>query len=92
MQAIQTKFLPCTDAKDARIKAFCERGSLTVGYPYELSGDAVHQFAVDALVERFCDQDLKAYGTPVMENPWNGPYASGSLPDGTMAHVFCLLP
>jgi len=90
MQAIQTKFLPVTNSRGARIKAFCERGSLTVSYPYELSGDAVHRFAVDALIAKFVKEDAKRYGT--QRNPWQSPYITGSLPDGTMAHVFFRLP
>lgn len=32
MQAIQTKYLPATNYRGSRIKATCERGSLTIGY------------------------------------------------------------
>lgn len=86
MQAIQTKFLPCTNRRGARIKASCERGSLTVDYPHELSGDACHRFAVDALVSKFVREDEKRYG--INHNPWQTPYVTGCLPDGTYAHVF----
>lgn len=40
MKAIQVRFLPATDFKGARIKAFVEGGgSVTVPYQYELSED-----------------------------------------------------
>jgi len=86
MQAIQTKFHPCTDAKDARIKASCERGSITVPCPYGLSGDLCHRVAVDASIAKFVKEDAKRYGT--QRNPWQSPYVTGALPDGTYVHVF----
>lgn len=87
MQAIHTKYLPATDTRESRIKATCERGSITIPYPHELSGDEVQREAVRQLVSRFCAEDLKSYGTPIESNPWNRPFATGGLPDGTFAHV-----
>ena len=46
MQAIQTKYLPATNTRGSRIKATCDRGSITIPYPRELSGDEVHREAV----------------------------------------------
>jgi len=46
---IKTKYLPPTDTRGARIKATCELGTTTISYPYELSEDACHQAAADAL-------------------------------------------
>lgn len=88
MQAIQTKYLPATNFRGSRIKAVCERGSITIPYPYELSGDEVHRKAVRALVDRFLLEDEKEYGTPVSENPWGRAFVSGTLADGSMVHVF----
>ncbi len=90
MQAIHTKYLPATDARGSRIKATCERGSITIPYPHELSGDEVHREAVRQLLARFCAEDLKSYGTPIESNSWNRPFSTGCLPDGTCAHVFVL--
>jgi len=90
MQAIQTKYLPATYFLGSRIKAWCDRGSLTVSYPYELSGDEVHRFAVAKLVRKFADEDAKQYGSKDAENPWLRPFVTGGLPDKTMAHVFTL--
>ena len=46
---ITTKYYGPTNNRGARIKATCELGSKTIPYPYELSGDACHQAAADAL-------------------------------------------
>jgi hypothetical protein len=53
MQAIVTKYLPSTDTKGARIKATAEAGSVTISYPHELSGQAVHRAAAQALADKF---------------------------------------
>jgi len=90
MQAITTKYLPATNNSGARIKATCARGSYTIGFDYSLSGDAIHIAAASALIERFLAQDLKSHGTPIESNPWNRPFATGTLSNGTFAHVFIL--
>jgi len=87
MQSIQTKFLSATDSKGSRIKAKCARGSITIPLDHGLSGDAVHRAAVMALVLRFLNED-SAKGTPRETNFWNRAFVSGSLPDGSMAHIF----
>lgn len=87
MQAILTKIIPCTDTKETRVKAICERGSMTISYPYELSGYDVHKAAVAALIDKFCREDLKEYGTPTEKNPWNKPRVCGTLPSGDVAHI-----
>lgn len=85
MQAIITKYLPATNFRGARIKASCERGSLTISYPYELSGNACHIAAVDALVSKFIKEDTSRYGTK--RNPWSKPRACGQLASGEFVHV-----
>lgn len=87
MQSIQTKYLPATESNGSRIKAKCARGSITIPLDYGLSGDAIHRAAVLALVLRFLDED-EAKGIPRETNFWNRAFVSGSLPDGTYAHVF----
>jgi hypothetical protein len=87
MQSIQTKFLSATDSKGSRIKAKCARGSITIPFPHELTGDAIHRAAVLALVTRFLDEDSSRDITRET-NFWNREFVSGSLPDGSMAHVF----
>ena len=87
MQAIQTKFLSATDTRGSCIKAKCARGSVTIPFPHELSGDDIHRAAVLALVTRFLDED-ESKGIPRETNFWNRSFVSGSLPDGSMAHIF----
>ena len=52
MQAIITKFLGPTDTKGSRIKAFADAGSVTIGYPHELSGEDAFRAAAVALCEK----------------------------------------
>ena len=88
MQSIQTKYLPATDSKGSRIKAKCARGSITIPLDYGLSGDETHRAAVYALVLRFTNEDFYSQGIPRETNFWNREFVSGSLPDGSMAHIF----
>jgi len=87
MQAIHSKYLPATDTRGSRIKATCERGSITIPFPYDKSGDDVHREAVLQLLERFVSEDWKERSIPPSQNPWKREFVTGSLPDGTMAHV-----
>jgi len=87
MQSIQTKFLSVTDTRGSCIKAKCARGSIVIPYPHELTGEETHRAAVLALVARFLDED-ESKGTPRETNFWNRAFVSGSLPDGSMAHIF----
>lgn len=64
MQAIITKYLPATNFKGSRIRAKCDRGSILISYPHELSGEAVHLYAARELVKRFAAQDFNQYKTP----------------------------
>jgi hypothetical protein len=88
MQAIRTHYLPATNFKPSRIKAVCERGSLTVSYDSGLNENDAHAAAAKALVARFVKEDAAKYGSPAEKNPWARPFVSGTLPDGSMAHVY----
>lgn len=83
MQAIQTRYLPETTFRPARIKAWCERGEITISVPD--TGDP-HRAAVDALVDKFITQD-EAKGQPRCYNPWLRPYVSGVIRNGDHVHV-----
>ena len=51
MQAITTKYLSPTDTKGARIKATCDAGSITIGFPHGApSVEAANAEAAMALV------------------------------------------
>lgn len=75
MQAIQTKYFGPTNTKGARIKATCAAGSLTIPYPHELSGQAVHRKAAEALVAKLGWTD-------------HGTLLGGQLPDHSHVFVF----
>ena len=49
---IRTHFIPCSNFRGARIKATCQAGSLTIEYPYELSGADCHWKAAKALIDK----------------------------------------
>ena len=87
MQAIITKYLPPGNVRGARIKASCDRGSVTIDWPYE-GPEESHVAAAQALVDKFIEEDADEYGTHV--NPWSCPRACGSIPSGEYVHVFVL--
>jgi hypothetical protein len=83
MQAIAVKFLPCTNTRPARMKAWCERGSIVLSYHSEVFQHSNHgMVAARALCEKFAKEDeAKGYG-PASENPWMRPLVGGGLPNG----------
>ena len=84
METIVTKYLPATNTRGSRIKASCKRGSCTIPYPYELSGDDLHNAAAQALVDRFVAEDNIVEG-----NYWARPriVASNGV-SGERVHIF----
>jgi len=71
MQAIQTKYIGPTNTRGSRIKAWCAVGSLTIPYPYAMSGIDVHQVAAQKLVNKLGLD----YGRIVGGELSNGDYA-----------------
>ena len=51
-QAIETRYLSCTNTKGGRIKATAWGGSATISYPHELNTDDAHKAAAMALVAK----------------------------------------
>lgn len=86
MQAIKVQYLGPTNHRGARLKASCERGSITIPYPHELSRDGSRRAALTALVDKFCAEDRVQYGTPPEKNPWNCPWVGGEF-DGVTYFV-----
>jgi hypothetical protein len=87
-QAIVTRYLPATNFRGSRIKASCERGSITVSYPHELSGAQCHAFAVGELLKKFWNEDgpTNHWGVP-------GDWVCSALPDASRdAYVFVRKP
>lgn len=86
MQAIAVKYLPPTDRRGARLKAYCERGSITTPYPHELSRDEAPEAAAKALVAKFVEEDKEKYGSE--NNPWTRPRVAGGHPNGETVFVY----
>ena len=64
-QAITTKYIPWSNVKSSRIKAFTESGkSATIGYPHEYSGVECHFQAVKALLEKLNKASGNGWGKP----------------------------
>jgi hypothetical protein len=76
-QAIETKYLPATNFKGSRVKAWCEAGSVTLNWAHELNVEPNHRRAAEALRAK--------YG-------WTGPFygklVSGALPKRGYVFVF----
>ena len=77
MQAIQTKYLPATNYRGSRVKATCEKGTLTLPYRYDCDQYECHRETARQLFSKLFSKD---FSTPVV-------FATGCLPDGTYAHV-----
>lgn len=77
-QAIVTKRLPATNTRGSRIRAWCDRGSLTVSWDFGLESDKNHRAAAQALVDKFVKEDVAKYGTHT--NPWARPFIQGTMP------------
>lgn len=92
MQAIITKYIPPTNTRGSRIKATCERGSLTVTWDDELDPSENHRAVCDALCAKFDAEDAAKYGIDPArsEHTWSRPKASGQIPSGEF--VFCFIP
>lgn len=65
MQAIQTKYLPCTNHRPSRVKAWCAAGSVTLSWDNEANVEGNHAFAARTLARKM---------------GWYGRYVGGSLP------------
>lgn len=92
MQAIISKYISPTNYRGARVKASCERGSITLSWPDELSGEACHIWAKEKLIARFVKEDAERYGDKpgygTHVNPWTRPTVCGQIPSGEYVHVF----
>ena len=87
MQAIETTYLTPTNTRGSRIKARCERGSLTVCAPDAMNSEERHVYAADLLCKKFAEEDTKYYGTPSAGNHWLATRVCG-VTKGGYAHVF----
>ena len=74
-QTIETRFIPATDTKPARIKAAAEAGSITRSYAYE--GDKQHSEVAQELADKLG-----------WTGPRYGVLVGGALPGTGYAFVF----
>jgi len=52
MQAIRTKYHPCTETKGSRISAKCEACTIYLSYDHGLNSEGNHKAAATALVKK----------------------------------------
>jgi hypothetical protein len=81
--AIHTRFFPATETRGARIRATLGKHHATIPYPYELTGGTCHRAAAEALQAK-----LRTTHNTGGWYPWDRPFVSGELLDGSWTHVF----
>ena len=87
-QAIVTRYYGPTNTKPSRIRASCDRGSLTISMPLEYSGADAHAVAVRALLAKFAEEDGTDRSWPSFER-----WVCGGMPQAsTDAFVWVQLP
>lgn len=87
-QTIRTKYLPCTDRRGSRVKAWCLRGSLTVQWESALNVEDNHKGACDALRLKFIREDSARYKSDAAKNPWGADMIGGQLPKPDSGYCF----
>jgi len=85
MQAIITKDLPATNHRDARVKASCARGSITVAWDDALNPEENHRAAIIALLRVFVADDVKTYGINPLNSTWARVWSIGATGTGFAA-------
>lgn len=87
-QAILAKYLPATNHRGPRIKAWCERGSITADWDHSLDGAGNAELAAEALRADFVSEDAASYARAAPSNPWAAPLIGGAMPGGGWCFVF----
>jgi hypothetical protein len=75
MQAIQTRYHGPSNTRGSRISAKADAGRISIPYPHELSGEACHRAAAEALCKKLGWDDAEKL-------------VGGQLPNGDYAFVF----
>jgi hypothetical protein len=83
---IQTKFIPCTNFRPSRVKAWCQRGSLFMSWEDALNSAENHERAARLLIERFIKEDGGEE-----KCGWAGDWIMGATVD-TTGYVFVVAP
>jgi hypothetical protein len=84
MQAIITRYLPPTQTKPARLKAFCSRGSITV--TEDCSREHAHIMAAKILINKFRIEDDNA-ANKTNSSKWSLTFVTGMMPSGDYCHL-----
>lgn len=64
MQAITTKYIPCTDRRPSRVKATCDAGSVVVAWDHSMNVDENHHAAAVALQTKLGWQPITFAAAP----------------------------
>lgn len=86
LQAIVSKYIAPTNSRGARIIVKAQRSRRSFPYPYELSGEAVHVWAVEQYLSSIIAEDRKEYGSETTGWGTIADFSVGVLPTGD--HVF----
>ena len=87
-QAIVTRYLCPTNTKPSRIKATCDRASITITFPQGESIVDAHAAAVRALLAKFAAEDGTTRSWPSFER-----WACGGMPQASKdAYAWVQLP
>ena len=87
-QAIVTRYVGPTNTKPSRIRASCDRASITISMPYEHSGADSHAVAVRALLAKFAEEDGAESSWPSFDR-----WVCGGMPQSSKdAYVWVQLP
>ena len=88
-KAIVTRYLCPTNTRGARIRATCDRGSVSIPYPDEANqGADAHAVAVRALLAKFAEEDGAERSWPEFDR-----WVCGGMPQSSKdAYVWVQLP
>ena len=87
-QAIVTRYYGPGNVRGSRIRATCDRGSITISYPDDVSGADCHAVAVRELLARFQREDGAGRSWPSFER-----WVCGGMPQASKdAYVWAQLP
>ena len=87
-QAIVTRYVCPTNTKPSRIRAKCDRASITISMPLEVSGADAHAVAVRELLAKFAEEDGTDSSWPSFDR-----WVCGGMPQSSKdAYVWVQLP
>jgi hypothetical protein len=87
LASIVSKYSVPTNSRGARIIVKSQRYRRSYPYPYELSGEAVHVWAVDKYLSNLIEEDRKEYGSDATGWGTIADYSVGVLPTGEYVFV-----